>query len=317
MWGFFPLAFDAAAPGGCAGSVQGCYQNGDILGWGRQTVNSYNYPNTFAIVLGNEWDQNLQAFPVLKAYARDLNYHMTMCNTNDGSATKGYMRGIPLMYASTDGADSEILAVADYLFCGDDVQYSPRINAFGLNIERWIEGSPGQVQQYETLSSAVLNRSYPGAWFNTEEGGPISNGQRNWSELPNFFTRFPGFDGFAAYVYYGQPDFDMFSSPFPDGNETEDAKKFFSEVAKVGNMPPTPITPAKVPTCATQLTFKGKTVDLIDFHQLQAYDTGTNSLAAQCPRPWQAGLGPTSLATSFEAPHLATAPEGPEDVVAV
>merc|ERR1712183_554497 len=106
--------------GGACQNADECYKKGGVLGWGQKIVQRFHYPNTLAIVIGNEFDMQMRPFmPTLKAYARDLKSHMRMCDSHPESPTRGSMRQIPLLYASSDDAgDVFVRTKMTYMFCG-------------------------------------------------------------------------------------------------------------------------------------------------------------------------------------------------------
>merc|ERR1719359_1523387 len=102
-WGYLPT--EPADFGGNDATADKCYKKGNVLGFGQSIVQRFNYPNTLAIVIGNEFVQKHHMWPyisVLKAYVRDLKSYMAMCDSDAESPTKGAMRQIPLMFASSD-----------------------------------------------------------------------------------------------------------------------------------------------------------------------------------------------------------------------
>jgi hypothetical protein len=279
QWGWFPGQFSACT----GGTLQGCYEAGKILQWGRAIVQKFNYPNTLGIVIANEIEQNIKALPVLKAYARDLKAHMQMCNTDQNSLTNGKMRQIPLLYAATD--KPSFLDQADYLFCGDA---KDSIDAYGLNIERWVSDAGGK-PQYDIVNGQVKNKNWPGAFIYSEEAGPYKTPDpgRTWNQLPNFFGNWPAIDGFSSYTYYGNSVYNMFDGPTADAKEYQDGKTFFSKIAQIGADPASqsPVYRAH-PPCQGSFTQDGQTFALSDYSSIQAYDT-PNSSPASCPKPWQ------------------------------
>jgi len=153
-WGWLP------APGTCT-TADECYKVGGVLGWGQRMIQSFQYPNTLAIAIGNEYDmQNPQFMPVIKGYARDLKSYMRMCNEDKVSPTRGSMRNIPLVYASSDDrGDAGVKPKMDYLFCAGN-------------------------------HASVAEAKYPGAFLLTEEGctkKAYPKETRDWSSVPGFF----------------------------------------------------------------------------------------------------------------------------------
>lgn len=284
-WGYFP-----GLPSGCdppvAEGLQGCYEGpGKVLGFGRTVVLNFHYPNTLAIVLANEVEQNAAALPVLKAYARDLKIFMGLCNSNSESPTQGQMRQIPLMYAATDEAD-HLYDEADYLFCGSQAD---SIDIYGLNNERWVSDAGGKTQ-YDQINAAVKARQWPGAFMHSEEGGPYGSpypAVPTWQQVPTFFSSWPSINGFFGYVYSGHPQYNMFDGPFANSTELPDGKAFFSQIAKSeANPPDEEAGTTKTPECATSIILKdGVSVPLIDYNSAMIYSTGENSWAVNCPKP--------------------------------
>jgi hypothetical protein len=286
LWGWFPGTTQACDPSTEAG-LQKCYSVGGILGWGRTIVDNFHYPNTLAIVLANEIEQNPEALPVLKAYARDMKLHMGMCNSNADSPSQGQMRQIPLMYAATDEGDATF-DEADYLFC-DDADVS--IDIFGLNNERWVSDAGGKAQ-YDIIDKAIKERQWPGAYMHSEEGGPYGKPYPevpSWAQVPVFFNNWTSIDGYVAYTYYGNPLYNMFSDKTANGTELADGKAFFKQIEKVVASPADaePVA-GQTPTCKTSITLKtGLKTALRDYNTIKSYDTGKNTYAANCPQPIQ------------------------------
>lgn len=278
VWGWLPGTADACKPQ----TPEGCYKAGSVLGFGQTIIQRFNYPNTLAIVMGNEFDmQMLPYIPALKAYVRDLKQHMHMCNTHEDSPTQGQMRSIPLMYACSDDHGNEgVFPKADYLFCDNE---SSSVDIFGLNVERWCDDVQGKIE-YDGINKFVQGRHYPGAFFFSEMGCSKTNvygGKRNWTEVKSFFRVWPGVDGFAAYVYNGNPDFDMFDAPNSTGEINADGKRFFDQMLVVGNDSSELLSAAARPACPT--TILG--VDVADYKDIATYDTGSMGLPTSCPQP--------------------------------
>jgi hypothetical protein len=252
-------------------------------------VNNFNYPNTLAIVLANEVEQNMGSMPALKAYARDLKLWMQTCNTHDESPSKGKMRQIPLMYAASDNA--QVYEQAAYLFCENkDVS----IDIYGLNVERWC-GKPESTQDsngkktYDDINQKVKEGNWNGAFLHSEEGGPTNAyyGPRTWSQLKDFASDWPYINGYFAYAYFGpNPDFNMFDGPKADANEFPDGKTFFKQLSEVNPHPPT-VQPSKVTSaqCAASLKVGDKTYDLPSVSEIKIYATGWSGWAENCPKP--------------------------------
>jgi len=291
IWGWFP-----GTPSGCkpalskdSSDLNGCYTAGGLLGFGRQILNNFNYPNVLAFVLANEVEQNYQAFPVLKAYARDLKDRMKLCNEDDDSATKGQMRQIPLTYAGTDTGNSAFFELADYLLCdSNDVS----LDIISLNIERWVSDAGG-TREYTNLNQMVGAKKWPAAWLHSEEGGPHHGptASRTWNQLEGFFNNFTHFDGYFAFSYYSDThDFDMFDGPSASANIIPDGKTFFEKMSKI-EQHPTTIDPNGVetvtPQCASTISRVGKTYPMVDYNTIKVYDTGPNGWVNSCPDPWQ------------------------------
>lgn len=247
--GYLPLS-------GFGGTAQGCYEQGNVLGLGKTVVQRFGqYPNTLAIVIGNEFlRRDTWAYAsVLKAYARDLKIHQEMCNIHADSPAKNQMRRIPLIYAANDDyGDAGSNAKANYLFCGDGSQ---SVDMYGLNVERWCQ--PGPQTIYNSINAWVGKARYPGAFMFTEMGcfRRAFGGARDWAQVRGFFANFQHIDGFAACAYWnaGATDFNMFDRPGADAIENQDGKNFFSALDDVGDLAERssddPITPA----CATNL----------------------------------------------------------------
>lgn len=281
-WGYFPDHEESCTPT----TPQGCYRTGNVLGFGRDIIRNFNFPNTLGIVIVNEMENNILSLPALKAYARDLKTYMTMCNTFNDSATKGNMRQIPLVYAALD-LGTDLYDEADYLFCG---AFNSSIDIFGLNIERWMSDEGGRTQ-YDMINSKVKKRMWPGAYIHTEEGGPLEGVfHRSWKQIPGFFKSWPSIDGFMAYTYNGATKFNMFDGPSADAEELMDGTVFFNKLKQIGKDPATvkPVVSTR-PACQSSIVTAGVKHDLIDFMSVKIYDTGKNGWAVNCPAPWQAG----------------------------
>lgn len=288
-WGWFP-----GTPKGCnpplktdSTDLNGCYTAGGLLGFGRTIINNFNYPNVLAIVLANEVEQNYQAFPVLKAYARDMKDRMKLCNTHEDSPTKGKMRQIPLTYAGTDTGNDAFLQLSDYLLCDSK---NASLDIVGINIERWVSDDGGR-KVYSKLNELVGQKKWPAAWLHTEEGGhhPGPQASRTWHQLEGFFGNFSNFDGYLAFSYYSDThDFDMFTGNTASADILPDGKTFFKELGKSGPDPAS-VDPKDTvtPKCASSLSRASKSYPMIDYTTIQVYDTGANGWAASCPAPWQ------------------------------
>jgi len=294
LWGWFP-----GTPKGCKpeisktnGDLNGCYTAGGLLGFGRQIINNFNYPNVLAIVLANEVEQNYQAFPVLKAYARDLKERMKLCNTHEESQTKGSMRQIPLTYAGTDTGNDAFFELTDYLLCdSNDVS----LDIVGLNVERWVSDSGGS-REYTKMNQMVGEKKWPAAWLHTEEGGPHSGptASRTWRQLEGFFGNYTHFDGYFAFSYYSDThDFDMFDGNSASAHILPDGETFFEEMNKSGPDPAKvdPVADTVTPKCASTISRVGKTYPMLDYNTIKVYDTGANGWATSCPAPWQSMKG--------------------------
>jgi hypothetical protein len=289
IWGYFPGQPTACKPpitNSATDDLNGCYTVGGILGFGRQIINNFNFPNVLAIALANEVEQNYQAFPVLKAYARDMKAHMKLCNSDDESPTQNKMRQIPLTYAATDTGDDALMQLTDYLLCESK---GSSLDIMGVNIERWTNDAGGN-QQYKQLSEKVGKKNWPAAWIHTEEGGPDpSHKNRNWTQLKGFFANYSHFDGYYAFAWYSDThDFDMFDGLGPDATEYADGKAYFDAMSKSGADPsPSPAGEPTTPDCAKTLTRTGTTYNMVDYSTIKVYDTGANGWAKNCPAPWQ------------------------------
>lgn len=285
-WGFFPGTEDGCYErGGVDKGLQGCYEFGGVLGFGRMIVANFNYPNTLAIVLANEIEQNLKALPVLKAYARDMKSWMQTCYSENDSPSKGTMRQIPLMYAATD---SDVFAdQAGYLFC-DSPDVS--IDIYGLNVERWVNDAGGKTE-YDKINGQVKDGQWQGAFLHSEEGGPNElvppNPARTWKQLPNFFTQWPYINGFFGYAYNGKVGFNMFDGTSATATELPDGKTFFAQIGNIATYP-TNVEPkvGKSNKCASSVTAKDHTqVTMASYDDLKIYETGPSGWAKNCPKP--------------------------------
>jgi len=278
-----------------------CYSIGGVLGFGQTMIQKFNYPNTLAVIIGNEFDQKHTMLPymgVLKAYARDLKSYLSMCNTDDASPTKGQMRQIPLAYAcSDDSGDAAVKPKGDYLMCASD---SVSVDMFGLNVERWCDDTAGPAQ-YQTINDWVAQKNYPGSFFFSEMGCSKNfdyySGTRSWAQVPDFFSNFGAIDGFAAYTYYGNPDFNMFDGPTSTATELDDGSNFFTNMASIGSEP-TPIASDDTsPSCPSEILG----VAIVDYETINWYDTGATGNPPQCPPPY----GSLSRAVAIDTSILA------------
>lgn len=244
--GYLPSSFTSA---------QDCYEVGDVLTLGKQIVQKFNYPNTLAIVIGNEFlsvHKTWSVISVLKAYARDLKAYMDMCHDDADSPSNGVFRKIPLLYASNDeSGDALDQQKAAYLFC-DSAEVS--IDIFGLNIERWCSNTTSN--SYDTVQTWVSNAILPGAFLFSEMGCPQTiypGSVRQWRQVRNFFATFSAFDGFAGYSYWSPNNFTMFEGATPDAAELPDGKNFFEALDNVGAMTKREPGSPTHPTCQAQM----------------------------------------------------------------
>lgn len=286
QWGTFPGTPDGCDPPMSQG-LQGCYEKGGVLGFGRMVINNFNFPNTLAIILANEVEQNMGAMPVLKAYARDMKLWMQECNTNDESPSKGVMRQIPLMYAATDSDAFD--DQAGYLFC-DSPDVS--LDIYGLNVERWCgktdQDKNGKVQ-YDKINAKVKAGNWNGAFVHSEEGGPYggAQGPRTWGQLPDFSASWPYIDGYFAYAYFGKDGFNMFGGSTATANLLDDGKTFFEQINKAAAPPPS-IPPQEIANakCASSIRTKsGGHVKMSSVSDIKIYPTGPSGYAKNCPKP--------------------------------
>lgn len=270
-------------------TTQEVYSTGKVLDFGRAVLQRMNYPNTLAVVIGNEFlGKNTWTFAsALKAYARDLKAYMKMCNEDNSSPSKGQMRAIPLMYASNDDAGDPLdKQKAEFLFCEDA---AASIDIFGLNVERWCNSEIDTA--YDTIHDWVKQGNFPGAFVFSEMGcsesnfGPGHPGARDWAQVANFFTKFPNFDGFAAYAYWnaGAPDFNMFDGPTKDATQNQDGQNFFQELDKAVIQRSQEAGSPSTPTCASgmgipEVAFESHYSDVKPYNQ-------DGFPADQCPKP--------------------------------
>merc|ERR1712107_535107 len=58
---------------------------------------------------------------------------------------------------------------------------------------------------------------------------------RNWNQVPDFFQKFPMFDGFAAYAFWnsGVLNFNMADGQFGNATLYDDGKNFFNQTKQV------------------------------------------------------------------------------------
>lgn len=269
------------------GSANECYSQGKVLNHGRAIVQRMNYPNTLAIVLGNEFlhdhPPTWNVISVLKAYARDLKKYMKMCNDDKDSPSFGKMRQIPLAFAAIDQFGDHLTPKkAEYLFCGDP---SKSIDIFGVNEQRWCD--PNAQTAYNGMLKWVADGNFPGAFILSEMGCPKNtgyHGTRDWKQVRGFFKNFTAFDGFFAYAYWnaGAPEFNMFAGGSSTAEEYQDGKNFFDALEDVGEdserAPGTPV----VPVCATHFGYPAAAqVEIESLDDIHSYDDDQFP-AAQC-----------------------------------
>eukprot|EP00929_Paragymnodinium_shiwhaense_P033160 TRINITY_DN18258_c0_g1_i1.p1 TRINITY_DN18258_c0_g1~~TRINITY_DN18258_c0_g1_i1.p1 ORF type:complete len:453 (-),score=113.93 TRINITY_DN18258_c0_g1_i1:323-1681(-) len=284
VWGYLPRKCKHGESGSasCCTTAEECYKNGGVLGWGQTMLQQFNFPNTLAIVVGNEFDQQTPEFmPTIKAYTRDLKKYMNMCDSDTNSPSKGQMRQIPLMYASSDDrGDTAVNAKADYCFCGDS---AASVDIFGLNIERFCDPVHGP-KSYDGVQKWVSDGQYPGAFMFSEMGCTktfYKSGARGWEQVEGFFENWKNFEAFIAYAYFGNKDFDMFDAPTSTAKILPDGENFFKAMQKLGKMDGRQSVTPKSHDCAT--TMLGRPIDPID--KVPYYDTGATGWAPQCPKP--------------------------------
>lgn len=296
LWGFLPND-----PAFFHNDANEAYKSGGVLGFGQTMVQKFNYPNTLAIVIGNEFDQKPSMRPymgVLKAYARDLKSYLSVCNSDNDSPTKGQMRQIPLAYAcSDDSGDPGVQPKADYLMCASS---SDSIDMFGLNIERWCDDSAGP-GQYQTVNDWVAQKSYPGSFFLSEMGCAKNfeyyHGTRSWAQVPDFFSNFGAIDGFAAYTYAGNKDFDMFDGVTAAATELPDGTNFFTKMATIGSEPTPVQSDGNLPSCPSDILGSA----IVDYTTINWYDTGDTQHPSQCPPPYGSSSRAAAIDTSILA----------------
>jgi hypothetical protein len=277
----------AGEPGSCVGKP---------LNFGRDIVRRTHYPNTLAVVIGNEFflgPATFAAASVFKAYARDLKAYMKMCNDDSDSPSHGHMRQIPIMYAARDFGDEVDKEVMTYLKCGSaDIS----IDIFGLNVERWCD--PNTVDGYQSIHTMVETANLPGSFVFSEMGCPqnlinrappgqvcrtmAGLGQccpRIWNQVPDFFEKHTMFDGFSAYAFWndGAVNFNMFDNNSGDAAIFDDGRNFFlqtNQVKRAGR----PMTSVQYPTCASQVNKQ----TVLPLEEMQAYDVDLYP-ARECP----------------------------------
>jgi len=278
QWGWLP------GPGAC-GDLQGCYEKGGVLGFGQKALQFLSYPNTFAIMIGNEFDLEMGQFmPVLKAYARDLKKHMSMCVSEPDSPSYQRARVIPLMYASSDsGGDDSDPLVAQYMFCeGEDVS----VDIFGLNVERWCNPDEG-AREYKKINDWVTQQSYPGAFMFSEMGCKkkyIPSEIRAWDQLADIFSKHPALDGFFGYVYYGEINFNMFDGKLANSTILQDGKNFFAGFRNIRQEPQQ--VPSATPSPKCPMGIKNGVNFVGDYKSIKEYGTGDASSPRNCPKPY-------------------------------
>jgi len=255
----------------------------------------FNYPNTLALVLANEIDNeaNYKYMADIKAYARDLKAFMNTCNTHADSPTKGQMRNIPLMYAKQDAGDTQDEVFAKYMFCGGK---TISIDIFGLNNERYC-GIDGP-NQYHKVNTWVTNSKFPGAFMHSEEGcstNPYPHHTRDWAQIKGFFENYPAIDGFFGYTYYdGKPEWGMFDGPSATATIFQDGKNFFANVNSYGTEPADKGETPIVPDCEEAALVPG----MFSVDSVEKYDTGKAGLPESCPLPYASD---NELASSSES----------------
>jgi len=269
--------------------AQDCYQQGDVLTLGKQIIQKFNYPNTLALVIGNEIlrEATFSVISVLKAYARDLKAYMDMCNNDADSPSHGVFRKIPILYASNDDSGDPLdRQKAEYLFC-DSAEVS--IDIFGLNVERWC--SPAHTNSYDSIQTWVSEDNFPGAFIFSEMGCPQNlypGNVRQWHQINSFFEKFSAFDGFAGYSYWSDNAFIMFEAATPDASVLPDGENFFAALDAVGAMTKREPGSPTYSTCQTQFPssalgpYSPQTIDpysgITDYNQV-------NFTAKSCPYP--------------------------------
>jgi len=286
-WGYMPGPVECSQH-----TASWCYRNGNVLGFGQKQLQLYNYPNTLALVIGNELDQQQEdKLPIIKAYARDLRSYMAMCNRESESPSQNKMRQIPLMYASSDaGGDVGFHPKMQYLFCGN---HSVSIDIFGLNIERFVDNGSGPAT-YKTINDWVQEQRFDGAYLHSEEGcgrQAIPDRIRSWAQVKDFFSNYPAISGFAAYAYYGNSNYNMFDSKLADAVINGDGTHFFEQLNNVGTLPEAEEFDVSYPECTTSLG--GKDIDTV--YSVHWYDTGNTSWPSHCPKPLGAYPSATSV----------------------
>jgi hypothetical protein len=272
-----------------------CYKEGGVLGFGEQALQLFNFPNTLALVIGNELDQQQPGkLPAIKAYARDLRSYQKMCHDQPESPSYQQYRMIPLMYASSDAyGDAGFHPKAQYLFCGN---HSVSIDIFGLNIERYCD-QPDSAAIYKSINEWVSGQRFPGAYMHSEEGCArpgIATDVRSWEQIKDFFTNYPSISGFVAYAYYGTPTFNMFDSKLSTAAINVDGKNFFDELDQIGALPDAEQLGGSYPECTTTLDLGvGGVHELVSVYSVHWYSTGSTGWAQNCPKPLGAWLSAT------------------------
>jgi hypothetical protein len=229
-----------------AKDAQASYTAVPVLDFGRQVVQGTYYPNTLAIVLGNEYfdpakPSTFQFINGIKAYARDLKAYMAeTCNLD---------HPIPLMYASRDLGDGMISELMEALSCGTAEE---SIDIFGNNNERWCDNT--HTTAYDTVETFLEALQVPVPFFFSEMGcskfmmGPRGKDgcstkvcSREWNEISDFFEKYKRMDGFVAYAYWrdGPVDFNMFDERYANATLNDDGKNFFNKIAEVKHVPRT------------------------------------------------------------------------------
>jgi hypothetical protein len=276
-------------------TAQECYQNGEVLNMGRGIVQRASYPNTLAIVIGNEFfmkKDDFRAASVFKAYARDMKAYMNMCNVDEKSPSKGKMRQIPLMYADRDLGDELTTETMTYLKCG---AANISVDIYGLNIERWCKAN--ETTAYDGIHKAVEDAKLPGTFMFSEMGCPQNlvtsapDGQscrvcaqgtccpRSWSQVPIFFKNFKMFDGFSAYAYWnsGAFNFNMLDGKSGSATLYPDGEFFFKMTNSIEGAD-REIVEIQHPVCATMVNG----ADVLPIDDIQPYEVDKYP-ASTCP----------------------------------
>merc|ERR1712046_34060 len=119
----------------------------------------------------------------------------------------------------------------------------------------------------------------------------------SWAQVPDFFSTFGAIDGFAAYTYNGNPDFDMFDDKTSTATELDDGSNFFTNMASIGSEPKPVASDGTLPACPSAILDTA----IEDYNSINWYDTGEAGYPAQCPAPYGSSSRAVAIDTSILA----------------